>query len=172
MAGKNPTGEPDPTPFKIHLMTRAGRVVRARSGPVGAFSTKEEAVRFAGRQLGGHYAVYHNRSESPGLAFLLDHILPQATTGPDALSSDRPGRAFAKGCVVPDRPWPAMRRLPGRVPHETQLKPFLPSTKSYSVFHFEPRPDRGSLTGVGLLRRKSKAQPPRAGAYSQRPTDE
>ena len=27
--------------------------------PVRAFSTKDEAVRFAGRQLGGHYAVYH-----------------------------------------------------------------------------------------------------------------
>jgi hypothetical protein len=60
MAAKNPTGEPDPTPFKIHLMTRAGRVMRVRSGPVRAFSTKEEAVRFAGRQLGGDYAVYHN----------------------------------------------------------------------------------------------------------------
>jgi hypothetical protein len=59
MAAKNPTGEPDPAPFKIHLMTRAGRVMRARTGPVRAFSTKDEAVRFAGRQLGGQYAVYH-----------------------------------------------------------------------------------------------------------------
>jgi len=47
MAAKNPTGEPDPAPFKIHLMTRAGRVMRARSGPVRAFSTKDEAIRFA-----------------------------------------------------------------------------------------------------------------------------
>jgi hypothetical protein len=59
MAAKNPTGEPDPAPFKVHLMTRAGRIMRARSEPVRAFSTKDEAVRFAGRQLGGHYAVYH-----------------------------------------------------------------------------------------------------------------
>jgi hypothetical protein len=51
--------EPDPAPFKVHLLTRAGRVMRARSEPVRAFSTKDEAVRFAGRQLGGNYAVYH-----------------------------------------------------------------------------------------------------------------
>jgi hypothetical protein len=51
--------EPDPAPFKVHLLTKAGRVMRARSEPVRAFFTKDEAVRFAGRQLGGHYAVYH-----------------------------------------------------------------------------------------------------------------
>ena len=51
--------EPDPAPFKVHLITRAGRAMRARSEPVRAFSTKDEAVRFAGRQLGGNYAVYH-----------------------------------------------------------------------------------------------------------------
>jgi hypothetical protein len=51
--------EPDPAPFKVHLLTRAGRAMRARSGPVRAFSTKDEAVRFAGRQLGENYAVYH-----------------------------------------------------------------------------------------------------------------
>ena len=49
--------EPDPAPFKVHLLTRAGRVMRGE--PVRAFSTKDEAVRFAGRQLGGNYAVYH-----------------------------------------------------------------------------------------------------------------
>jgi hypothetical protein len=48
-----------PVPFKVHLLTKAGRVMRARSEPVRAFFTKDEAVRFAGRQLGGHYAVYH-----------------------------------------------------------------------------------------------------------------
>ena len=37
--------------------------MRARSEPVRAFSTKEEAVRFAGRQLGGHYAVYHKHKK-------------------------------------------------------------------------------------------------------------
>jgi len=63
MAAKNPTDETDPTPFKIHLMTRAGRVMRVRSEPVRAFSTKDEAVRFAGRQLGGDYAVYHKHSK-------------------------------------------------------------------------------------------------------------
>jgi hypothetical protein len=51
--------EPDPAPFKVHLLTRAGRAMRARSGPVRAFSTKDETVRFAGRQLGENYAVYH-----------------------------------------------------------------------------------------------------------------
>ena len=62
----------DPAPFKVHLLTRAGRVMRARSEPVRAFSTKDEAVRFAGRQLGGSYAVYHKdgkfgpfRNENP-----------------------------------------------------------------------------------------------------------
>ena len=55
----NPTDEPDPAPFKVHLLTRAGRLMRARSEPVRAFATKDEAVRFAGRQLGDHYAVYH-----------------------------------------------------------------------------------------------------------------
>jgi hypothetical protein len=52
-------------PFKVHLLTRAGRIMRARSEPVRAFSTKDEAVRFAGRQLGGHYAVYHNKKIWP-----------------------------------------------------------------------------------------------------------
>jgi hypothetical protein len=51
--------EPDPAPFKVHLLTKAGRVMRARSEPVRAFCTEDEAVRLAGRQLGGYYAVYH-----------------------------------------------------------------------------------------------------------------
>jgi len=51
--------EPDPVPFKVHLLTRAGRAMRAHTEPVRAFSTKDEAIRFAGRQLGGNYAVYH-----------------------------------------------------------------------------------------------------------------
>ena len=51
--------EPDPAPFKVHLLTRAGRAMRAHTEPVRPFSTKDEAVRFAGRQLGGNYAVYH-----------------------------------------------------------------------------------------------------------------
>jgi hypothetical protein len=55
--------EPDPAPFKVHLLTRAGRIMRARSEPVRAFSNKDEAVRFAGRQLGGHYAVYHKHKK-------------------------------------------------------------------------------------------------------------
>lgn len=55
MAAKNSTDQRDPTPFKVHLMTRAGRVMRVRSGPVRAFSTKDEAVRFAGGQLGGDH---------------------------------------------------------------------------------------------------------------------
>ena len=38
--------------------------MRARSESVRAFSNKDEAVRFAGRQLGGHYAVYHKAQEN------------------------------------------------------------------------------------------------------------
>ena len=45
--------EPDPAPFKVHLITRAGRAMRARSEPVRAFSTKDEAVRFAVASLAG-----------------------------------------------------------------------------------------------------------------------
>jgi hypothetical protein len=46
MAAKNiDHAEPDPSPFKVHLMTRAGRVMRARGGPVREFSTKDEAVK-------------------------------------------------------------------------------------------------------------------------------
>jgi hypothetical protein len=56
-------GEPDSAPFKVHLLTRSGRIMRARSEPVRAFSNKDEAVRFAGRQLGGHYAVYHKHKK-------------------------------------------------------------------------------------------------------------
>ncbi len=44
--------EPDPAPFKVHLLTRAGRVMRARSEPVRAFSNKD-----------GHYAVYHKHKK-------------------------------------------------------------------------------------------------------------
>jgi hypothetical protein len=54
-----PHPEADPAPFRVHLLTRAGRVMRARSEPVRAFSNKGKAIRFAGRQLGGDYAVYH-----------------------------------------------------------------------------------------------------------------
>jgi hypothetical protein len=32
--------EPDPAPFEVHLLTRAGRVMRARSEPVRGFSTR------------------------------------------------------------------------------------------------------------------------------------
>ena len=58
-----PDPQSDPAPFKVRLLTRAGRVMRARSEPVRAFSAKDEAVRFAGRQLGGHYAVYHKHKK-------------------------------------------------------------------------------------------------------------
>ena len=51
--------EADPAPFKVHLLTRSGRVMRARSEPVRAFPSKDEDVRFAGLQLAEHYAVYH-----------------------------------------------------------------------------------------------------------------
>jgi hypothetical protein len=47
-----PDPQSDPAPFKVHLLTRAGRVMRARSEPVRAFSTKDEAVRFLSRPSG------------------------------------------------------------------------------------------------------------------------
>jgi hypothetical protein len=62
MADKNQTvdhSEPDPTPFKVHLMG----IRRERRGPVREFSTEDEAVKFAARQLAGHYAVYHNHKK-------------------------------------------------------------------------------------------------------------
>jgi hypothetical protein len=40
MPAKNPTGEPDPAPFKIHLMTRAGRGGARENVPVGPDPTK------------------------------------------------------------------------------------------------------------------------------------
>jgi hypothetical protein len=54
---------PDPAPFKVHLMSRVQRIMRARSEPVRAFSTKDEAVRFASRQLGGDHAVYYKQKK-------------------------------------------------------------------------------------------------------------
>jgi hypothetical protein len=70
MTAKNPTtGEPDPASFKVYLMVRAERTLRVRgAGPVRAFSTKDEAVKFAGRQLGGHHAVYHKHKKVWSLA--------------------------------------------------------------------------------------------------------
>jgi hypothetical protein len=99
MAAKNSTVEPDPAPFKVYLMTRAGRVMRARSEPVRAFSTKDEAVRFAGRQLGGHYAVYHKHRK----------ILARPVMEPSSLRSrwpvgrlvrDTPASFFGHGTEV------------------------------------------------------------------------
>jgi hypothetical protein len=49
--------EPDPAPFEVHLLTRAGRVMRARSEPVRGFSTRKPSDLRV--QLGGNYAVYH-----------------------------------------------------------------------------------------------------------------
>jgi hypothetical protein len=55
----NPTGEPDPAPFKVHLMVKTELTVRRAGGVVREFTAKDEAIRFARRQPGGHYAVYH-----------------------------------------------------------------------------------------------------------------
>jgi hypothetical protein len=37
--------EPDSTPFRVHLMTRAGRVMRARTFPRGVLSPRRIASR-------------------------------------------------------------------------------------------------------------------------------
>jgi hypothetical protein len=47
--------KPDPTPFKVYPMMRSKRM---RGGPTREFASKEEAIKFAGRQVGGYYAVY------------------------------------------------------------------------------------------------------------------
>jgi hypothetical protein len=50
--------KPDPTPFKVYPMTNA-RSNRMRGGSrQGEFASKEQAIKFAGRQVGGYYAVY------------------------------------------------------------------------------------------------------------------
>ena len=45
------------TPFKVYPMTNA-RSKRMRGGPAREFASKEQAIKFAGRQVGGYYAVY------------------------------------------------------------------------------------------------------------------
>ena len=50
--------KPDPTPFKVYPMTNEARSKRMRGGPTREFASKEQAIKFAGRQVGGYYAVY------------------------------------------------------------------------------------------------------------------
>ena len=44
---------PDPTPFKVYSMTNEARSNRMRGGPTREFASKEQAIKFAGRQVGG-----------------------------------------------------------------------------------------------------------------------
>jgi hypothetical protein len=44
---------PDPTPFKVYSMTNEARSKRMRGGPTREFASKEQAIKFAGRQVGG-----------------------------------------------------------------------------------------------------------------------
>ena len=53
--------EPDPTPFKVYAMRNEARSKRVRGGPTREFASKEQAIKFAGRQVGGYYAVYQRR---------------------------------------------------------------------------------------------------------------
>jgi hypothetical protein len=48
--------KPDPTPFKVYSMEACGK--RMRGGPTREFASKEQPIKFAGRQVGGYYAVY------------------------------------------------------------------------------------------------------------------
>jgi hypothetical protein len=50
--------KPDPTPFKVYPMTNEARSKRMWGGPTREFASKEQAIKFAGRQVGGYYAVY------------------------------------------------------------------------------------------------------------------
>ena len=45
-------------PFKVYPMTNEARSKRMRGGPTREFASKEQAIKFAGRQVGGYYAVY------------------------------------------------------------------------------------------------------------------
>jgi hypothetical protein len=49
---------PDPTPFKVYSMTNEARSKRMRGEPTREFAFKEQAIKFADRQVGGYYAVY------------------------------------------------------------------------------------------------------------------
>ena len=44
----------DPTPFKVYPMTNEARSKRMRGGPTREFASKEQAIKFAGRQVGGY----------------------------------------------------------------------------------------------------------------------
>jgi hypothetical protein len=86
---------------------------RARGGPVREFSTKNEAVKFAARQLGGHYAVYRNHKKiwpvpcPPALRWRTGKIeregvvasLPQPHARGDRLSGT--GHACSCRCAAP-----------------------------------------------------------------------
>jgi hypothetical protein len=52
---------PDPTPFKVYSMTNEARSKRMRGEPTREFASKEQAIKFADRQVGGYYAVYQRR---------------------------------------------------------------------------------------------------------------
>src|SRR5258708_39651430 len=54
--------KPDPTPFKVYSMTNEARSKRMRGGPTREFASKEQAIKFAGRQVGGYYAVCHGQT--------------------------------------------------------------------------------------------------------------
>ena len=53
--------KPDPTPFKVYPMTNEARSKRMRGGPAREFASEEQAIKFAGLQVGGYYAVYLRR---------------------------------------------------------------------------------------------------------------
>jgi hypothetical protein len=58
---KSTEDKTDPTPFKVYPMTNQARSKRMRGGPTREFASKLQAIKFARRQVGGHYAVYHRR---------------------------------------------------------------------------------------------------------------
>jgi hypothetical protein len=83
--------------------------MRARSGPVRAFSTKDEAVRFAGRQLGGHYAVYHkHRKIWPAPSWSL--LASRPPFHPGGMAGRTPCSGYSSVVFRP-RYWGALRRL-------------------------------------------------------------
>src|SRR5207248_11605851 len=73
--------KPDPTPFKVYPMTNEARSKRMRGGPTREFASKEQAIKFAGRQVGGYYAVYQRGRENLALATgLLMSCIQKPTT--------------------------------------------------------------------------------------------
>ena len=66
--------EPDPAPFKIHLLTRAGRVMRARSEPVLPLLPDRREVVICGEVF--DRLRYGRQHKTEAVLFALDLVPP------------------------------------------------------------------------------------------------